>query len=144
MHKKSISVRIEKVSDNEFFQLFPADFSPSIFIYNLNIRCDISGSWLELFIHGPIAINKPFSNLNWFTDSVSISIIGFNNFSELIKYLLCKISAFLSWEKSSIFYKTMISLEACICYLTLSELGWEAEIVHQLFFWIQILNYKIS
>lgn len=138
MHKKSISVWIEKVSDNEFLQLFSADFSPSIFIHNLNIRCDISGSWLELFVHGSITINKPFSNLNWFTDSVSISIIGFDNFSELIKYLLCKISAFLSGEKSSIFYKRMISLEACVCYLTLSELSWEAEIVHLLFSWIQI------
>lgn len=138
MHKKSISVWVKKVSNNEFLQLLSADFSPSIFIHNLNIRCDISGSWLELFIHGPITINKPFSNFNWFTDSVSISIICFDNFSELIKYLLCKISAFLSWKKSSIFYKRMISLEACVCYLTLGELSWEAKIVHRLFSWIQI------
>ena len=53
----SASVGAEEVLDDEDFELVDWDFSISIFIDDLNIWGDVSGGWLETFVHGSVAVD---------------------------------------------------------------------------------------
>ena len=82
---KSISVGVEEVLDDEFFQLFSANFSPSILVDDLDVWGDISCSGLELLVHCTVTVNQPLRDFNWLADAISIAVICFDYFSFIIK-----------------------------------------------------------
>ena len=53
------SVGVEEVSDDKLFQLLSTDLSSPVLVHYLNVGGDICCSWLELFVHGPVAVDKP-------------------------------------------------------------------------------------
>ena len=77
----SNTIGIEEVSDDEFFQFFSGDFPIAVFINDLHVRSDVSGSWLETLVHCSITVYKPFSHLDGLTNSISVSVISFDDFS---------------------------------------------------------------
>lgn len=57
------SVGVEEVTDDELFQFFSGDFAVFVGVDDLNVRSNISGSWLEWLVHGPVTVHKPLGYL---------------------------------------------------------------------------------
>jgi len=85
MHKNIFSghsVRIEEVTDDELLQLFASHFPVSVLVDDLHIRSDVSGCWLETFVHGAIAVHQPLRHFDGLADSVSVPVVGLDDLPE--------------------------------------------------------------
>lgn len=76
-------IRVEEIPNDKLLQFLTSYFSITTFIYDLHVRCDVSRSWLEAFVHRSITVYQPFSYFYCLTYSISISIIGLYDLSEL-------------------------------------------------------------
>lgn len=85
------AIGVKEVASNELLELFAGHFPISVLVDDLNIGCDIGRSRLEAFIHGSIAVDKPFSNLDCLADSVSISVVGLDDLSALLGNYLARL-----------------------------------------------------
>ncbi len=80
---KSVSVGVKEILHDEFLQFLSTYFSSSVLVNDLNVWCNVSCCWLELFVHGPVTIHKPLCHFDRLANSISITIVGFNNFPEV-------------------------------------------------------------
>lgn len=85
------SVGVEEIPDDKFFKFLSGYLTVLVFVDDLNVWSNVCCSGRKTSVHGSVAIDQPFRNLNSLANTISVTIIGINNFSESNKYYLARL-----------------------------------------------------
>ena len=121
---KSVSVGVEEILDDELFQFLSTHLSSSVLVHDLNVRCDVSCCWLELFVHGPVTINEPLCHFDWFANSVSVAVVSFDDFPEVSLKNTWRDSCILLWKRGHRFQREYDWFRSLCWWLDFGRTEW--------------------
>lgn len=91
------SILITIVFDDKSFHVIDGDFPLIFSIKNPGVRCNISRSWMEFFIHGSVEIHQHFTCSDCFKSTIIILVIDLKYLPEFNKLITSPIFYTFIW-----------------------------------------------